>query len=136
MADQNKHFAVEIICPDRVFLKGQATMVELNTVEGEIGIYRNHIPTTCVLEPGIVTLHDTDGQREAAVHSGFVEILQDKVTILAEVAEWPEEIDSERALAAKKRAEERLKHSTSEKDLMRAEASLKRALVRLDLVKQ
>lgn len=135
MADQNKNFAVEIICPDRVFFKGEATMVELNTVEGEMGIYRNHIPTTCVLEPGIVTLHDDEGQREAAVHSGFVEILQHKVTILAEVAEWPEEIDSERAVAAKKRAEDRLKQSTSSKDVMMAEASLKRALVRLDLAK-
>lgn len=135
MADQRKNFAVEIICPDRVFFKGEVTMVELNTVEGEIGIYRNHVPTTCVLEPGIVTLHDDEGQREAAVHSGFIEILQDKVTILAEVAEWPEEIDSERAIAAKKRAEERLKQSTSGKDIMLAEASLKRALVRLDLAK-
>jgi len=135
MADQSKNFAVEIICPDRVFFKGEVTMVELNTVEGEMGIYRNHVPTTCVLEPGIVTLHDDEGQREAAVHSGFIEILQDKVTILAEVAEWPEEIDSERAIAAKKRAEERLKQSTSGKDIMLAEASLKRALVRLDLAK-
>ena len=135
MADQRKNFAVEIICPDRIFFKGEVTMVELNTVEGEIGIYRNHVPTTCVLEPGIVTLHDDEGQREAAVHSGFIEILQDKVTILAEVAEWPEEIDSERAIAAKKRAEERLKQSTSGKDIMLAEASLKRALVRLDLAK-
>lgn len=135
MADQSKNFAVEIICPDRVFFKGEVTMVELNTVEGEMGIYRNHVPTTCVLEPGIVTLHDDEGQREAAVHSGFIEILQDKVTILAEVAEWPEEIDSERANAAKKRAEDRLKRSTSDKDIMLAEASLKRALVRLDLAK-
>ena len=135
MADQRKNFAVEIICPDRIFFKGEVTMVELNTVEGEMGIYRNHVPTTCVLEPGIVTLHDDEGQREAAVHSGFIEILQDKVTILAEVAEWPEEIDSERAIAAKKRAEERLKQSTSGKDIMLAEASLKRALVRLDLAK-
>jgi len=135
MADQRKNFAVEIICPDRIFFKGEVTMVELNTVEGEMGIYRNHVPTTCVLEPGIVTLHDDEGQREAAVHSGFIETLQDKVTILAEVAEWPEEIDSERAIAAKKRAEDRLKLSTSDKDIMLAEASLKRALVRLDLAK-
>ena len=135
MADENKNFTVEIICPDRVFLKGEVTMVELNTVEGEMGIYRNHIPTTCVLAPGIVTLHQAEGIREAAVHSGFVEILQDKVTILAEVAEWPDEIDPERALAAKERAEERLKHSTSNKDVMLAEASLKRALVRLNVVK-
>ena len=55
MADQRKNFAVEIICPDRIFFKGEVTMVELNTVEGEMGIYRNHVPTTCVLEPGIVT---------------------------------------------------------------------------------
>ena len=64
-------------------------MIEFTTVNGEIGVYKNHIPLTTVLAPGIVTITGPEGKKEAAVHSGFAEILQDKVTFLAEIAEWP-----------------------------------------------
>ena len=67
-----------------------------------IGVYRDHIPLTTVLEPGLVTIHHGDEEQVAAVHAGFAEILGDKVTLLAELAEWPEEIDLERAEAAKR----------------------------------
>lgn len=135
MAEENKMFQVEIICPDRIFYQGTASMIEMNTVEGEIGVYKNHIPLTSVLAPGIVTITEADGEKEAAVHEGFVEILQDKVTILAEVAEWPGEIDLNRAQEAKDRAEERLDQKLPGTDLQRAEIALRKALVRLDIKK-
>ena len=91
-----KTFDVEIITPDRVFYKGTADLLEFNTESGEIGVYRDHIPLTTVLEPGLVTIHHGDEEQVAAVHAGFAEILGDKVTLLAELAEWPEEIDLER----------------------------------------
>ena len=129
-------FGVEIITPDRIFHKGEATMIEFNTAAGEIGVYKNHIPLTTVLAPGIVTIHkDGEDNVIAAVHSGFAEILPEKVTLLAEVAEWPEEIDVERAQAAKARAEERLANKTEEIDVQRAELALRRALVRMDIAK-
>lgn len=136
MADDSRIFKVEIITPDRVFHTGEATMIEFNTAAGEIGVYKKHIPLTTVLAPGIVTIH-RDGEENlvAAVHSGFAEILPDKVTLLAEIAEWPEEIDRNRAEAARQRAEERLASKTEATDLKRAEFALRKALVRIDIAK-
>ena len=108
MADESRNFQVEIITPERVFYTGEATMIEFTSVEGDMGVYKNHIPLTTVLAPGIVTITEEDGQKKAAVHAGFAEILGDKVTLLAEIAEWPDEIDTDRAERARKRAEERL----------------------------
>ena len=136
MADDSRVFDIEIITPDRIFHKGEATMIEFNTAAGEIGVYKNHIPLTTVLAPGVVTIHkDGEDNVIAAVHSGFAEVLPDKVTFLAEVAEWPEEIDVERAMAAKARAEERLANKTEAIDVQRAELALRRALVRIDIAK-
>ena len=102
-------FDLKIITPDRVFYSGKASFLELNTVEGEIGIYKNHIPMTTVLEPGIATITEEGGnKKEAALHTGFMEILGDRITILAEIAEWPDEIDFARAEEARSRAERRL----------------------------
>lgn len=103
MADM---FKVKVITPDRVFYEGDVSMVELKTTEGDIGVYRNHIPLTCIVAPGVLNLHEAGGVKKVALHTGFVEILQEQVTILAEVAEWPDEIDRNRAEEARKRAEE------------------------------
>lgn len=136
MADENRIFSVEIITPDRVFYTGEATMIEFNTAAGEIGVYKKHIPLTTVLAPGIVKIRK-DGEDDviAAVHSGFAEILPDKVTLLAEIAEWPDEIDKARAEAALKRAEERLANKTEAVDAKRAEFALRKALIRIDIAK-
>ena len=128
-------FEVKIITPDRVFYEGEASMIEFNTTEGEIGVYKNHIPLTVVLTPGIVTITEENGKKEAAVHAGFAEILQDKVVLLAEVAEWPEEIDASRAKQAEERARERLVGKEQGIDLARAELALRRALVRQNIVR-
>jgi F-type H+-transporting ATPase subunit epsilon len=133
MADE-KYFDLEIISPERTFYKGQVHFLELTTSEGEVGIYKNHIPMTNVVVPGIVTIHEADGVKEAALHSGFMVILQDSVKIMAEVAEWPDEIDENRANEAKIRAERRLKEGGSGIDYVRAEAALKRSIARLNLL--
>ena len=133
MADE-KYFDLEIISPERTFYKGQVHFLELTTSEGEVGIYKNHIPMTNVVVPGIVTIHEADGVKEAALHSGFMVILQDSVKIMAEVAEWPDEIDENRDNEAKIRAERRLKEGGSGIDYVRAEAALKRSIARLNLL--
>jgi F-type H+-transporting ATPase subunit epsilon len=133
MADESRIFRVEIITPERVFYTGEATMIEFTSVEGDMGVYKDHIPLTTVLAPGIVTITEEDGQKKAAVHSGFAEVLGDKVTLLAEIAEWPDEIDADRAEAARKRAEERLAAKTEDLDVARAEFALRKALVRISL---
>ena len=125
MAEENKIFQLEIITPDRVFYKGEASMVEFTSVDGEMGVYKHHIPLTTVLAPGIVTVTEPGGKKFAAIHAGFVQILGEKVTFLAEIAEWPDEIDAGRA-------QERLRSHSAEVDVARAEIALKKALVRLD----
>ncbi len=133
MADTDNLFEVKIITPEREFYSGRVSMLEFNTTEGEIGIYKNHIPLTTVIAPGIARMTEENGVKEAAIHSGFAEILGDKVTILAEIAEWPIEIDVERAKAAEDRARVRLEQKGDGNDLLRAEISLKKALVRQDI---
>ena len=134
MADNNL-FSLRIITPDRVFYKGEVSMVEFNTIEGEIGVLKKHVPTTVIISPGILTITEAEGTREAALHAGFAEILQDEVVILAEIIEWPAEIDTERAQRARARAEERLRSKTPETDILRAETALKRALARISVMK-
>ncbi len=132
MAD-DKLFQLNIISPERVFYEGKAKMVELTTSEGEVGIYKNHIPMTLLIVPGIVTITEESGKKLAAIHSGFMEVLPDKVTIMAEVAEWPEEIDINRAREAQVRAERRLQRKDPMLNLNRAEMALRKALVRQEL---
>lgn len=134
MADNNL-FKLKIITPERVFYEGEVSMVEFNTTEGEIGIYKKHVPTTVIVSPGILTITEAEETKEAALHAGFAEILQEEVVILAEIVEWPEEIDLDRAKAAKDRAEERIRSKTPETDVMRAETALQRALARIQVFK-
>lgn len=134
MAD-DRNFLLRIITPERVFFEEEANMVEFNTTEGEIGVYKNHVPMTVIVKPGILTITQDDEVKEAALHAGFVQILQDEVTILAEIIEWPEEIDAQRAEAARERAEERLKNHSSEIDIARAEVALQRAMARIQVLK-
>ena len=123
-------FQLQIILPNRILYDNSVSMVEMNTSEGEIGVYARHLPITTILAPGIVRIHEESGIKEAAVHSGFVVILGDKVTLMAEVAEWPDEIDVNRAEEARIRAERRIGGGETGVDIARAEMALRRALVR------
>lgn len=133
MAEGNNLFQLEIITPERVFYRGEASMVEFTAQDGDIGVLKNHIPLTTVVAPGTLTITEAEGKKYAALLAGFAEILPEKVTILAEAVEWPEEIDVNRAKAAKERAEERLRNHAADVDFSRAEIALKRALVRLNV---
>lgn len=130
MADMMK---LTVITPEKQFYEGEVSMVELVTTEGAIGVYPNHIPLTAVVSPGVLTIHEAGEKKQASLISGFVTILPDAVTIMAEVAEWPDEIDFNRAEEARVRAERRLAANEAGLDTLRAELALKRALVRLGL---
>ena len=127
-------FKLSIVTPDREFFNEEAEMVEFNTTEGEIGVYAGHAPLTVIVKPGILTVTQGETVRNAALHAGFVQILPDEVTILAEIIEWPEEIDQERAEAARQRAEERLAGRDANIDLDRAQVALMRAVTRINTV--
>lgn len=130
MADNNL-FELKIIEPDGMFFEGEGEFLEFTSVEGQMGVYKNHIPLTTILEPCVVKIHADGEKKKAAVLGGFIEIQKERITILAEDANWPEEIDLERAEAAKQRAEERLSKKESGTDVVRAEAALKRAVARI-----
>ncbi|MCM1065057.1 MAG: ATP synthase F1 subunit epsilon [Eubacterium sp.] len=130
-----KTFNLRIITPDRVFYEGETEMVEFNTTEGQVGVLPGHIPLTVIVKPGILHIHEAEGEKTAALHAGFAEILPEGITILAEIIEWPEEIDENRAEAARERAEERLRSRTPETDIARAETALQRAVARIQALK-
>ena len=136
MAEPNL-FHLRIISPTRVFYEGDVTMVELTTTEGEIGILKEHIPLTAVLAPGVCYIYESPTEiKVAALHEGFVEVLQNQVTILAEVVEWPNEIDVERANEARIRAERRLSENAAGTNISRATLALKRSAVRIEAAKK
>lgn len=132
---ENQNFHLRIITPERMFYEGDVDMVEFNTTEGEIGVLPGHIPLTVIVKPGILVITEKDGEKEAALHSGFAEILPEGITILAEIIEWPDEIDEQRAEAAMNRAKERLASRTPETDIARAETALQRAMARIEVLR-
>ncbi|MDE6915110.1 MAG: ATP synthase F1 subunit epsilon [Lachnospiraceae bacterium] len=125
-------FKLTIVTPDREFFNEEAEMVEFNTTEGEIGVYAGHAPLTVIVKPGILTITQGETVRNAALHAGFVQILPEEITILAEIIEWPQEIDAKRAEAAKQRAEGRIAERNANIDLDRAQAALMRAIARIN----
>lgn len=131
MADK---FKLSIIAPDKLFFEGEAEFIEFTSTEGELGVYANHIPLTTIVDPCVVVIHNNGEKKKAAVLGGFAEILKDRVTMLAESAQWPEEIDLDRAKAAFERAKERLSAKQEGTDLKRAEAALKRAVARIETI--
>lgn len=128
-------FTLEIISPERKFYEGQVSFVEMKTGEGEIGVYKNHIPMTSIIVPGVIRIHEENKVRKAALHGGFVEILKDRVTVMAEIAEWPDEIDENRATEARIRAERRLNEGGEGVNMDRAELALRRSLARIEALK-
>lgn len=132
MADE-RAFNLTITTPDRDFYKGSVVKVEINTTEGQIGVLKNHIPLTTVIEPGVCYIYESDTDvKVCAIHRGFLEIMQDSMTILAEIAEWPEEIDLQRAKEAQIRAERRLAENPAGTNISRATLALKRSAARIE----
>ena len=86
-----------------------------------------------MVAPGLLKIHEKGEVKKTSLMAGFITIMPDLVTIMAEVAEWPEEIDFKRAEEARTRAERRLSSNDADLDVLRAEMALKRALVRLEL---
>ena len=132
---KEQEFTIKIITPERVFCEEVATMVEFNTTEGEIGIYKNHIPLTVIIEPGVLAITKDNEVKTAALHAGFAIIKPEIVTIMAEIVEWPNEIDLDRAEAAKDRAEDRMHEKSNTIDLQRAQTALARAMARIEVLK-
>ncbi len=122
---------VDIVSPERVLYTGEGDMVVCRTSEGEIAFLPGHVPFLGALGIGVVRiLLPQEGEQAAAVHGGFVEVANDRVIVLSDVAELAESIDVDRARRARQRAEERLAADADDED---AHAALFRATTRLEV---
>ncbi|GHH98800.1 F0F1 ATP synthase subunit epsilon [Neobacillus kokaensis] len=132
-----KTIKVSVVTPDGPVYESDVEMVSTKAKTGELGILPGHVPMVAPLEIGVVRLKK-DGKTEfVAVSGGFLEVRPEKVTVLAQSAEKAEDIDVERALKAKERAEQRMKQQKLEHiDFKRAELALRRAANRLNVAER
>jgi F-type H+-transporting ATPase subunit epsilon len=128
-------FQLEIVTPEKKVVETQAEEVQIPGKNGYLGILPGHAPLITELSVGEITFRERSGSGEQrlAVAWGFAEVLPDKVTILAESAEKPSEIDLDRARKSKERAEQRLTGGQTEIDVDRALDALHRAETRLEV---
>jgi F-type H+-transporting ATPase subunit epsilon len=134
MADK---LELEVVTPDRLVARETVDIVMAVGALGEFGILPNHIPFLTTLQPGELRYRKDNHLEYMAVAGGFAEISDNKVTVLAEAAERAREIDVDRARRAKERAEKRLAQAKAEAvDYVRAEAALKRSLIRLNIAEK
>jgi len=126
-------FQLEIVTPEKKVVETTAEEVQIPGKNGYLGILPGHAPLITELSVGEITFRENSTEQKLAVAWGFAEILPNKVTILAETAERPSEINVERAREAKERAEQRLTSGDTAVDVDRALDALQRAQVRLDV---
>ena len=126
-------FQLEIVTPEKKVVDTAAQEVQIPGKNGYLGVLPGHAPLITELAVGEITYREASTEQKLAVAWGFAEVLPDKVTILAETAERPSEIDVDRARKAKERAEQRLTSGDTSVDVERALDALHRAQARLDV---
>jgi F-type H+-transporting ATPase subunit epsilon len=124
-----------VVTPKRQLLRESVGEVQLPGANGYLGVLPGHAPLMTELGIGELSYHDLSGKESThmAILSGFAEVLSDRVTVLAETAEFAQEIDVARAEAARARAEKRLASGDTNIDWDRASVSLQRALIRIQV---
>src|SRR5512144_2609601 len=127
------HLTLEIVTPDRAIAHDQVDEVEVPGADGYFGVLPGHTPMLASLQVGELWYRKGAEKSYLSVAYGFAEVLPDRVTILARIAERAEEIDIERAQAERQRAETDLSRRAADVDLERARVSLLKALTRLQV---
>jgi len=127
------HLTLEIVTPDRSVVTERVDEVEIPGSEGYFGVLPGHTPLLATLKVGELWYRKGGEVVYVSIAFGFAEVLPDRVTILAQLAERPEEIDVARAEAAKRRAEDRLATPSQDLDYERARIALMKSLVRLQV---
>ena len=122
---------LEIVTAERVVLSDDVDQVNVPTKDGRVGILPRHAPLLTILDVGELDIIKDGVSTPFAVTGGFMEVLPNRVTILADSAERADEIDEARAEEARRRAEEQLSQRQGDQDIALAEAELRRALIRL-----
>ncbi len=131
----DKKIKVKIVAPTKKIYEGEADLVIMRTKTGDLGVLKGHENLSTVLDLGILRIIEGDEEQKIALLGGFTEVSKEGVSILTDSAELYEDIDVERAIEAKKRAEKRIADKKESTDIKRAEIALKRALVRIELKK-
>lgn len=126
-----EQFALEIVTPERKFFSGMIESITVKTLSGNIQILSRHIPVAAGLLPCVIKIKQDDFAKFAVISGGFLEFDNNKAMILADSAEWPEEIDINRAEEALERAKKRLEASGDNIDKKRAKMAIMRAVERL-----
>ena len=126
-------FQLEIVTPEKLVVKEAVEEAQIPGLGGYLGILPGHAPLITELAVGVITYRAQGVTRSLSVAWGFAEVLPDKVTMLAETAERPDEIDVARAQKAKERAEQLLKSNDPQLDYDRAQDALKRAETRIEV---
>ncbi len=125
---------LEVITPERVIFRGEVSEITAPGAYGEFMVLPDHAPFFTSLEIGMVHFKTEQDDQWAAAHGGYFEVLDNRITVLADSAELAHEIDVERVRQAKARAEARLKEweneSRDNKDVVRAQSALLRAMAR------
>ena len=130
-----KTFRLEFVTPDRALVTEEVDEVQLPGDGGFFGVLPGHAPLLAALTPGPMWYRKGGETQHAYVGGGFAEVVPDRVSVLAPIAETAEQIDRARAEAAKRRAEERLQKAVPEIDFERARMALMRSIGRLDAAK-
>ena len=130
------HLRLEFVTPERAIVHDDVEEVQIPGEDGYFGVLPGHAPMLAALRPGEMWYRKGADKQYAFIAGGFAEVLPDRVAILAEVAERAEEIDVQRAEAAKRRAEERLARPVNDIDFERARIALLRAIARLEISRQ
>jgi len=129
-------FQLDIVTPDRLLVREAASEVTIPGRSGYLGVLPGHAPLLTELGVGEIAYRSASAVQHLAVAWGFAEVLPNKVTILAETAERPAEIDVARAQQAKERAQQHLQHPSPDVDFRRAREALDRAQTRLDVAQK
>jgi len=126
-----KVIALEVVTPERHVVSTETESIIVPAAEGYLGVLPGHAPLITSLRVGVVRFKVGGQEKRMAISGGFMEVANNRVIILADTAELAEEIDVDRAIAAKERAEQRLRHKAEEIDYVRARMALQRAVARL-----
>ncbi|MGN0682169.1 MAG: ATP synthase F1 subunit epsilon [Oscillospiraceae bacterium] len=128
-------FKLRIITPEKTVFDGETEQVIVRTTVGDVGILNGHEPYCAAIGIGQMRVMMNGEFRRAATSGGIIKVAKDYTTILVQTCEWSDEIDVDRANAAKETAEARIKAAKSDKEVLLAESKLKRALNRIDTSK-
>jgi F-type H+-transporting ATPase subunit epsilon len=127
----DKKYKLEIVTPEKKAFSGEVTFSVFPGSEGELGVLADHAPLLARLDPGEIRITRNGVVEHLAIAGGFLEVRNNEVSVIAETAELPHEIDKNGALAAKTSAEEALKKAATNADKAAADLQLRKALARI-----